>query len=272
MRQRETIPDHVFDGASEVELIDLPAADLLARLKAGKVYVASQAGAAQDNFFRSANLNALRELALRRTADRVDAAARSQALPKDPNSRPWLSRDRLLVAIGPDAQAEQVVRAGKRMADALDAPWTAVYVETPDLLRLPERERNRRIDVLRLAESLGAETVTLDGPTAAERCSSTPRPAHAKRLVGTPKRRGLRAAAAALDDAGADAQRQRARRDHGRSPARGTPAAPPRLATRVTRSSARSAGTATAMRPLVVVALHGGRVRDVPVLRAGRTS
>ena len=72
----------------------------------------------------------------------------------------------LLVAIGPDEQAEQLVRAGKRMADALDADWTVVYVETPGLLRLSEKERNRRIDLLRLAESLGAETVTLDGPTA----------------------------------------------------------------------------------------------------------
>ena len=78
-----------------------------------------------------------------------------------------MARDRVLVAIGPDEQAEQVVRAGKRIADALDAQWSVVYVETPDLLRLSHSERNRRIDLLRLAESLGAETVTLDGPTAA---------------------------------------------------------------------------------------------------------
>ncbi len=193
VRQRETIPDHVFDQASEIELIDLPAEDLLARLRAGKVYVARQAGMAQDNFFRSSNLNALRELALRRTADRVDAAARDQSLPRDSTARPWLSRDRLLVAIGPDAQSEQLVRAGKRMADALDAPWTAVYVETPDLLRLPERDRNRRIDVLRLAESLGGETVTLDGPSAAETLLEYAQTRRAtKLLVGSPKRRGLR--------------------------------------------------------------------------------
>ncbi len=89
-------------------------------------------------------------------------ACRSRAL------APWLARDRLLVAVGPDSQSEQVVRAGKRLADALDAPWTAVYVETPQLQKLPDDARNRRIDVLRLAESLGAETVTLDGPTAAD--------------------------------------------------------------------------------------------------------
>ena len=104
--------------------------------------------------------------------DRVEAAARA-SLAGDRTSREWLARDHLLVAIGPDAQAEQLVRAGKRMADALRARWTVVYVETPGLLRLSEQERNRRIDLLRLAESLGAETVTLDGPTAAARWSST---------------------------------------------------------------------------------------------------
>jgi two-component system sensor histidine kinase KdpD len=192
VRQRETIPDHVFDRADEIELIDLPADDLLARLRAGKVYVSKQVGAAVENFFRKSNLIALRELALRRTADRVDAAARAQAA-REPNARPWLVRDRLLVAIGQDAQAEQVVRAAKRMADALDAPWTAVCVETPDLLRLPEAERNRRIDVLRLAESLGAETVTLDGPTAAAVLLEYARTRNATRLlVGFPKQRGWR--------------------------------------------------------------------------------
>ncbi|HEY7640165.1 MAG TPA: sensor histidine kinase KdpD [Steroidobacteraceae bacterium] len=193
VRQRETIPDRIFDEADEIELIDLPPDDLLTRLKAGKVYVPEQVATAIERFFRKSNLIALRELALRRVADRVDAAARASAL-TDRTSRAWLARDRVLVAIGPDAQAEQVVRAGKRIADGLDAQWTVVYVETPDLLRLSTAERNRRIDLLRLAESLGAETVTLDGPSAAQALLEYARTRNATRLViGAPKRRGLRA-------------------------------------------------------------------------------
>ncbi len=193
VRQRETVPDRVFEQADEVELIDLPPDDLLARLKAGKIYVPEEVATAIDRFFRKPNLLALRELALRRVADRVDAAARA-ALGAVPGSRPWLARDRILVAVGPDRQAEQLVRDGKRVADALDADWSVVYVETPELLKLPETERNRRIDLLRLAESLGAETVTLDGHTAAEAIAEYAETRKATRvLVGAPKRRGLRA-------------------------------------------------------------------------------
>src|SRR5450631_1853272 len=151
IRQQETLPDRIFDEASEVELIDLPPDDLLARLKAGKVYVSDQVGTATERFFRTPNLLALRELALRRTADRVDAAAQEYQ-GKEHVSRPWLARDRFLIAVAPDDQAEQLVRFGKRFADALDAEWLVVSVETPQLLKLSERERNRRIDVLRLAE------------------------------------------------------------------------------------------------------------------------
>jgi two-component system sensor histidine kinase KdpD len=105
-----------------------------------------------------------------------------------------MARDRVLVAIGPDEQAEQVVRAGKRVADALDAHWFVVYVETPELLKLSAGERNRRIDLLRLAESLGAETVTLDGPSAAQALLEYARTRNATRMViGAAKRRGWRA-------------------------------------------------------------------------------
>src|SRR5262245_33232820 len=103
-RQRETVPDRVFEQADEVELIDLPPDDLLARLKAGKVYMPEEVGVAIERFFRKPNLMALRELALRRVADRVEAAART-ALAPEPGSRPWLARDRILVAVGPDRQA-----------------------------------------------------------------------------------------------------------------------------------------------------------------------
>jgi two-component system, OmpR family, sensor histidine kinase KdpD len=192
VRQRETIPDRIFEQADEVELVDLPPDDLIARLKAGKVYVPDEVATAIERFFRKPNLMALRELALRRVADRVDVAARA-ALGPVPGSRPWLARDRVLVAIGPDRQAEQLVRAGKRVADALDADWYVVYVETPDLLRLSEAERNRRIDLLRLAESLGAETVTLDGHSAAEAIAEYAATRKATRvLVGAPKQRGWR--------------------------------------------------------------------------------
>src|SRR3984957_10726370 len=191
VRQRETLPDRFFNEANDIELIDLPPDDLLARLRAGKVYIADEAATAAERFFRTPNLMALRELALRRVADRVEAAAR--AFPAD-RTRARLAGDRVMVAVGPDEQAEQLVRAGKRLADALDSEWTVVYVETPALLRLSEVERNRRIDVLRLAESLGAETVTLDGPTAAATLLEYARTRNATRVVvGAPKRRGWRA-------------------------------------------------------------------------------
>ena len=193
VRQQETIPDRIFDEADDVELIDLPPDDLLARLKSGKVYVSEQAATATERFFRKPNLLALRELALRRTADRVDAAAQEYA-GRERTSRPWLARDRFLIAVAPDDQSEQLVRVGKRFADALDAEWLVVSVETPELLKLSERERNRRIDVLRLAESLGAETVTLDGPSAADALIQYARLRNVTRIVvGESKRTGWRA-------------------------------------------------------------------------------
>jgi two-component system sensor histidine kinase KdpD len=193
VRQQETLPDRIFDEADEVELIDLPPDDLLARLKAGKVYSADRVSTATEGFFRKPNLLALRELALRRTADRVDAAALEFA-GQAPSSRPWLARDRFLIAVTPDGQAEQLVRIGKRFADALDAEWMVVSVETPKLLKLTESERNRRIDVLRLAESLGAETVTLDGPSAADALLEYARLRNVTRIViGEAKRTGWRA-------------------------------------------------------------------------------
>lgn len=193
VRQQETIPDRVFDEADEVELIDLPPEDLLTRLRAGKVYVADQVATATERYFRPPNLLALRELALRKTADRVDAEALEYTT-HEPASRPWLARDRFLVAVGLDDQAEQLVRVGKRFADALDAQWLVVSVETPALLRLPESERNRRIDVLRLAESLGAQSVTLDGPTAVDALLEYATLRNVSRIVvGEAKRSGWRA-------------------------------------------------------------------------------
>jgi two-component system sensor histidine kinase KdpD len=191
VRQRETLPDRVFDEADDIELIDLPPDDLLERLRTGKVYIADHATAAVERFFRKQNLLALREIALRRVADRVEAASR--ALPAG-RAGGRIAGDRILVAVGPDAQAEQLVRAGKRIADALDAKWTVVYVETPSLMRLSEAARNRRIDVLRLAESLGGESVTLGGPSAVAALIEYAQTRNATRvIVGQPKRTGWRA-------------------------------------------------------------------------------
>ena len=193
VRQRETVPDRIFDEADEVELIDLPPDDLIARLHGGKVYVPEEIGTAVERFFRKPNLMALRELALRRTTERVEAASRA-TVGAEQATRSWLVRDRLLVAIGPDSQAEQLIRSGKRMADALDAAWTVVYVETTALLHLSEHQRNRRVNLLRLAESLGAETVTLDGPTAVDVLLEYAQTRQVTRvIVGAPKRRGWRA-------------------------------------------------------------------------------
>jgi two-component system, OmpR family, sensor histidine kinase KdpD len=191
-RQLETVPDRVFDSADEVKLIDLPPDDLLQRLREGRVYVGDQAQLALDNFFRKGNLIALRELALRKTADRVDQAMREYRSEKSVRGA-WAARERLLVAVGPDGQAERLVRAGRRLADGLGAEWLVVYVETPDLLRLSQTERNRRIAVLRMAESLGAEAITLGGSSAAEELLEYARTRNVTRLLlGRPRRRGWR--------------------------------------------------------------------------------
>src|ERR1700730_5400528 len=193
VRQKETVPDRIFDAADEVRLIDLSPDELLDRLKAGKVHVHLRAGTAAEKFFREPNLFALREMALRRTADRVDAAARECAA-NEGASKPWLARDRFLVAVAPDDQAEQLIRVGKRFADALDAEWLVVCVETPSMLKLGEQARNRRIKALRLAQSLGAQTVPLDGPSASAALIEYARLRQVTRIVvGEPRRFGIRA-------------------------------------------------------------------------------
>lgn len=163
VKVRETLPDRVFDEADEIVLVDLPADDLLQRLKDGKVYLSEQAERAVQNFFRKGNLLALRELAMRRAADRVDTQMRSLRGTQT-GSAVWKTRDALLVAIGPAEGNDTVVRAGARLAAALDAPWHAVYVETPELQRLPEARRRKILATLRLAQELGAQTATIGAP------------------------------------------------------------------------------------------------------------
>ncbi len=158
----ETVPDRVLDEAAEIEVIDLPPDELLVRLKEGKVYIPEQAKRAIQKFFRKGNLSALREMALRRAAERVDdqmrAYMRTRAIPG-----PWPAGERLLVCISPSPLAEKLVRTTRRLADELNAEWIAVYVEvaTKPELNLANRERIGK--TMQLAEELGARTRTLTG-------------------------------------------------------------------------------------------------------------
>ena len=162
IRVAETLPDKAFDLADEVTLVDVSPEELLSRLKDGKVYIPQQAEQAKKNFFRKGNLIALREMALRRTADRVDA--QMQEYRADQSIKPvWQAHDRILVAVGSGAEAEQLVRATARLAASLKADWLAVYVETPALQKLTDSARDAILKTMRLAQELGAETTTLSG-------------------------------------------------------------------------------------------------------------
>jgi two-component system sensor histidine kinase KdpD len=187
---KETVPDTVFELADEVELIDLPPDELLVRLKEGKVYVPQQAERAMHNFFRKGNLIALRELSLRLTADRVDAQMQHYRDDHAINEI-WPVGDRILVCIGPSSIAERLVRAAKRLATSLHAQWIVAYVETPELQRLPAERRNEVLRVLRFAEQLGAETVTLSGPDMSKEILAFVKSRNITKIVlGKPGRRG----------------------------------------------------------------------------------
>ncbi|HSZ92968.1 MAG TPA: sensor histidine kinase KdpD [Acetobacteraceae bacterium] len=167
IRVRETVPDSIIDKADDIELIDLTPEDLIQRLRDGKVYVPHQAERAIRHYFSPGNLTALRELALRRTAQRVDEQM-VRYMQAHAISGPWAAGERILACIGSDATGTDVVRHAKRMADSLKAPWTAVHVETGRDLNLGEAERDRIAEAMRLAERLGAETVTLPGQDVAD--------------------------------------------------------------------------------------------------------
>jgi len=162
IRVWETVPDKVFDATDEVVIVDLPPDDLLLRLKEGKVYLPQQAERAVRNFFRKGNLIALRELALRRTADRVDSEMLQyrrnlQAAPV------WQTRESILLCIGPDERSEKLVRTTARLSAQLGVPWHCIYVETPALQRLPAETRQRILELLKSAEDNGAVTAVLSG-------------------------------------------------------------------------------------------------------------
>ncbi len=160
VRVRETVPDAVFDRADAVELVDLTPDDLIQRLKEGKVYVPKQAERALEHFFSPANLTALRELALRRTAERVDEELLTE-MQAHAISGPWAAGERILVCVSEDPRAASLVRYAKRLADRLHGPWTALYVEGRRSVQLSEEERDRIADTLRFAEALGGECVTI---------------------------------------------------------------------------------------------------------------
>ena len=159
---RETIPDRVIDEASEIEVIDLPPDELLARLQEGKVYIPEQASRAIDKFFRKGNLTALREMSLRRAAERVDGQMRSYMQTRA-ISGPWAAGERLFVCISPSPLAEKLVRTTRRLADELNAEWVAAYVEIASKPENNPANRERIGLTLQLAEELGAKSITLAG-------------------------------------------------------------------------------------------------------------
>src|SRR5690348_6923946 len=167
IRVRETVPDSVLDQADDIEVVDLAPDDLIQRLHEGKVYVPQQAERAVRHYFQPGNLTALRELALRRTAQRVDdqllSHMRAHAI-----TGPWDAGDRVLVCLSEHPATVSLIRYARRIADRFHAPWTAIYVETARTQRLNDIERDRIAEHLRHAERLGASTITIPGRNIAD--------------------------------------------------------------------------------------------------------
>ncbi|HIJ63625.1 MAG TPA: sensor histidine kinase KdpD, partial [Rhodospirillaceae bacterium] len=192
IKVRETLPDSVLANADEIELIDLPPEDLLKRLAEGKVYVPEQAQRAVQHFFVPGTLTALREMALRHAAERVDAQMlsymRAHAI-----SGPWPARERILVCVGADVAASRLVRVAKRVAERRAAPWVAVYVETHRHLAMSEKDKDRIAQALRLAQQLGGEALSLQGEDVAAEVLAYARDHNCTQLVvGRPRRGGWR--------------------------------------------------------------------------------
>src|SRR5579862_4159340 len=167
VRVAETVPDSILDRADDVELVDLTPEDLLQRLKEGKVYFPEAAERAAQNYFVPGNLTALRELALRRTAQRVDdqmvSYMRAHAIPG-----PWEASERVLVCINERPGAVALVRYARRLADRLHASWAAIHVDTPHVRRASETGRDRVAEALRVAERLGGQAVSVPASSVAD--------------------------------------------------------------------------------------------------------
>ena len=187
VRVRETIPDSVLEQADEIELVDLTPDELLQRLREGKVYVPDAASRAMESFFRKGNLIALREMALRRTAERVDAQMRGY-MEEQGIRETWAASERALVAVSSGAEGARVVRAGKRIAERLGADWTVVHVEIPGGTPLEGAERQHLSQTMALAETLGAQVLVLSGHNPAEEILAWARANNVTRLVvGKPR-------------------------------------------------------------------------------------
>ncbi|MFT3925657.1 MAG: sensor histidine kinase KdpD [Myxococcales bacterium] len=192
VRVRETVPDAVLDRAEEIELVDLPPEDLLARLREGRVYIPEQASRAAQNFFKLGNLLALRELALRRTADRVDVDVRAYRA-EHRIDQVWAAGERILVCVGPSPGSARLVRAARRMSAGLRAPWLAVYVERSTGAPIGQSARERLESNLRLAESLGGTVVRLVGTDVADSLLEYARKHNVTRIIlGKPTHPRLR--------------------------------------------------------------------------------
>src|SRR6202140_4474617 len=152
IRVRETVPDSILDQADDIEIVDIAPDDLIQRLQEGKVYVPHQAERAVRHYFQPGNLTALRELALRRAAQRVDDQLLSH-MQAHAIAGPWAAGERILVCISEDPRSAGLIRYTKRLSDRLHAPWTALFVETQRSLRLSEEERDRIADTLALDDS-----------------------------------------------------------------------------------------------------------------------
>lgn len=188
VKVQETIPDSVFDLADEVVLIDLPPEELLQRLDEGRIYIPEQAQKASKHFFRKGNLIALRELALRRTADRVDAQMQEyrqdQAI-----QHVWQANERILVGIGPSKAFESLIRTAARLAQNMKADWLVVYVETPALQNISMASRKQITELLRLAQSLGATTANVSGDSVTHKLVEYAQSHNVSRIViGKPTR------------------------------------------------------------------------------------
>jgi two-component system sensor histidine kinase KdpD len=181
VRVRETVPDRIVDAA-EIEMIDLTPDDLIKRLQEGKVYVPEQAERALKHYFSPGNLTALRELALRRAAERVDEQMVSY-MQEHAIAGPWAAGERLLVCVSEQLGSAQLVRYAKRIAERLHGPWTALYVESPRHQRLSEAERDRVAQALRLAEQLGADAITVPGQRIADDLLSYARENNATQII-----------------------------------------------------------------------------------------
>ena len=191
VRVRETIPDRVLELADEIELIDLPPEELIERLRQGKVYVADQVARAIQNFFAKGNLTALRELAMRVAADRVDAQLVAH-MRRTAIAGPWPTQERILVCVNEAPVSKALVRTAKRMADRARVGWVALNVVSAASETLSEADKDRRAEALRLAESLGAEIATLNAESdiAAEILGFARSRNVSRLLVGRPRHRG----------------------------------------------------------------------------------